>query len=32
MERIDLRELTDFLVGQAQDVAAMTGCTAIIAP
>ena len=32
MERIDLRELTDFLVGQAQDEAAMTGCTAIIAP
>ena len=32
MDRIDLRELTDFLVGQAQDEAAMTGCTAIIAP
>ena len=32
MERIDLRELTDFLVGRAQDEAATTGCTAIIAP
>ena len=32
MEKIELTELTDFLVGQAQDETAMTGCTVIIAP
>ena len=32
MERIELIQLTDFLVGQAQDETAMTGCTVIIAP
>ena len=32
MERIELTQLTDFLVGQAQDETAMTGCTVIIAP
>lgn len=32
MERIALTELSDFLIGQAQDETAMTGCTAIIAP
>lgn len=32
MEPMSLRELSDFLIGQAQDEKAMTGCTAIIAP
>ena len=32
MEKIEITELTDFLVGQAQDEKAMTGCTVIIAP
>ena len=32
MERADISELKDFLIGQAQDFDAMTGCTAIIAP
>ena len=32
MEKIDISELTDFLVGQAQDETAMTGCTVVIAP
>lgn len=32
MKQISLTEISDFLVGQAQDEAAMTGCTAIIAP
>jgi len=32
MEKIELTELTDFLVGQAQDETAMTGCTVILAP
>lgn len=32
MKQIALTEITDFLVGQAQDELAMTGCTAIIAP
>lgn len=31
MERIDLTEMSDFLIGQAQDEIAMTGCTTIIA-
>lgn len=32
MEKIDLTEMSEFLIGQAQDETAMTGCTAIIAP
>lgn len=32
MEQISLTEISDFLIGQAQDENAMTGCTAIIAP
>lgn len=32
MEQIALTELPDFLIGQAQDESAMTGCTAVIAP
>ncbi|MBO4360523.1 MAG: P1 family peptidase [Eubacteriaceae bacterium] len=32
MERIELKDLEGFLVGNAQDTDAMTGCTAIIAP
>ena len=32
MEKIELTQLTDFLVGQAQDETAMTGCTVIVAP
>lgn len=32
MEKIELESLEDFLVGNAQDFDAMTGCTAIIAP
>ena len=32
MEKIEITELTDFLVGQAQDETAMTGCTVILAP
>ena len=32
MEKIELTELTDFRVGQAQDLTAMTGCTVVIAP
>jgi L-aminopeptidase/D-esterase-like protein len=32
MERISINELNEFLVGQAQDQTAMTGCTAIIVP
>lgn len=32
MKRMDLTEITDFLIGQDQDELAMTGCTAIIAP
>lgn len=32
MEKIPITELSDFLIGQAQDETAMTGCTAIIAP
>lgn len=32
MEKTALSELSEFLIGQAQDEAAMTGCTAIIAP
>lgn len=32
MERINISELSDFLIGQAQDRSAMTGCTAVIAP
>lgn len=32
MERITLESIEDFLVGNAQDTDAMTGCTAIIAP
>ena len=32
MEQVGLTELSDFLIGQAQDHTAMTGCTAIIAP
>ena len=32
MEQIAFTEITDFLIGQAQDKTAMTGCTAIIAP
>ena len=32
MEKIELTQLTDFLVGQAQDETAMTGCTVILAP
>ena len=32
MEKIDISRLSEFLIGQAQDTAAMTGCTAVIAP
>lgn len=32
MERVTLDALPEFLIGQAQDTEAMTGCTAIIAP
>lgn len=32
MERVEISALFDFLIGQAQDETAMTGCTAIIAP
>jgi L-aminopeptidase/D-esterase-like protein len=32
MEKISITNLSDFLIGQAQDETAMTGCTAIIAP
>lgn len=32
MENIPITELPDFLIGQAQDETAMTGCTAVIAP
>lgn len=32
LQRIDISELDAFLLGQAQDLTAMTGCTAIIAP
>jgi L-aminopeptidase/D-esterase-like protein len=32
MEKIEITELADFLVGQAQDEIAMTGCTVVIAP
>ncbi len=32
MEKIEITELADFLVGQAQDETAMTGCTVVIAP
>lgn len=32
MEQVNLRSLSDFLIGQAQDHTAMTGCTAVIAP
>lgn len=32
MDIIPITELSDFLIGQAQDETAMTGCTAIIAP
>lgn len=32
MEKIDIKQLDDFLLGQAQDEKAMTGCTTIIAP
>ncbi len=31
MERVSITTLSDFMVGQAQDETAMTGCTAIIA-
>ena len=32
MERVSISELSDFLIGHAQNYDAMTGCTAIIAP
>ena len=32
MERASIDELADFLIGQAEDAHAMTGCTAILAP
>lgn len=32
MDRIALNTLSEFLIGQAQDTTAMTGCTAIIVP
>lgn len=32
MEQISITRFPDFLIGQAQDITAMTGCTAIIAP
>lgn len=32
MERVTLDSLSEFLIGQAQDLNAMTGCTAIIVP
>jgi len=32
MEKFDISELQEFLIGQASDENAMTGCTAIIAP
>lgn len=32
MEKVTLDALPEFLIGQAQDTEAMTGCTAIIAP
>lgn len=32
MEKAALNSLPEFLIGQAQDQYAMTGCTAIIAP
>ena len=32
MERISIGSLSEFLIGQAEDTDAMTGCTAIIAP
>lgn len=32
MERIPIESLSEFLIGQAEDTDAMTGCTAVIAP
>jgi L-aminopeptidase/D-esterase-like protein len=32
MESFSIAEITDFLIGQAQNQTAMTGCTAIVAP
>jgi len=32
MEKIDIKELEEFLIGQASDEKAMTGCTAVICP
>ncbi|MCQ2529764.1 MAG: P1 family peptidase [Lachnospiraceae bacterium] len=32
MDKIQINQLTDFMLGQAQDLNAMTGCTCVIAP
>ncbi len=32
MEKIQINQLSDFLLGQAEDLNAMTGCTCVIAP